>query len=651
MNKRLILCDCHGSQTINEKSLQAASGLECSQIYSHLCTKQLDIAAKEIERGDALIACLQEAEIFEELAEELDVPSPQFIDIRDRAGWNDTDADATPKMAALINDFQLKPPASKLFEINSEGRCLVIGTADVALPAAAKLAEQLSVTVLLNDASEMPMNRMFDVVVGKIRNISGTLGNFSLTIDALSQLIPGGRGEFYMAEPKDGGKTQCDIVFDLSGNNPLFLAPHKRDGYLFTDPGNPLAVEKAIGEAVQLVGSFEKPFYIKNQEHLCAHSRAQITGCSKCMDVCPTGAISPLGEHISIDAAICGGCSSCVSVCPSGALTYDSPTTDFLFKRIENLARSYTNAGGKAPRLLVCDSEFGAEMISLNARFDKGLPVDTIPLEIETLTMFGHAEMLAALATGFTHVDILLAPKTERETLVSEYELAVAIAGEDKICLLDINDPSALSEALYSEREQGKPIEPILPQGSRKQITRLAASALKPNIDTPIPLPQNAPYGGVIIDKDACTLCLSCASLCPTGALADNPDMPQLRFQEDACIQCGLCTRLCPENAISLLPQLDLSENALAQKVIHEEEPFACIECGALFGVKSTIEKISEKLAGKHSMFATSEAGRLIQMCDNCRVAKQYEVEDNPLQGEKRPRIMTTEDYLKRRDH
>lgn len=651
MSERLILCNCHGSQAIDGNALQAASGLECSQIYSHLCTKQLDIAAKEIERGDALIACLQEAEIFEELADELNAPSPHFIDIRDRAGWNDTGADATPKMAALINDFQLERPVTKLFDVSSEGRCLIIGAADVALPAAAKLAEQLSVTVLLSGASEMPMNRLFDVVAGNLLNINGTLGNFSLTIDALRQLIPGGRGEFGMSEPQDGGQTQCDIVFDLSGNTPLFPAPQKRDGYIIADPGNPLAVEKAIAEAVQLVGNFEKPFYIKNQEHLCAHSRAQITGCSKCIDVCPTGAITPNGEHVSIDPMVCAGCSSCVSLCPSGALTYEYPTTDFLFRRIENLARSYIKAGGKAPRLLVYDSDFGAEMISLNSRFDRGLPIDTLPLEVETLTMFGHAEMLAALASGFTHVDILLAPKTERETLASEYALAVAIAGEGKVTLLDLNDPGNLSEALYRERESVEPIEPILPQGSRKQITRLAASALQPNADAPISLPQNAPYGSVIVDNDACTLCLSCASLCPTGALADNPDMPQLRFQEDACIQCGLCTRVCPENAISLLPQLDLSDNALAQRVIHEEEPFACVECGALFGVKSTIEKISEKLAGKHSMFATSEAGRLIKMCDNCRVAKQYEVEDNPLQGEKHPRVMTTEDYLKRRDH
>ena len=43
-----------------------------------------------------------------------------------------------------------------------------------------------------------------------------------------------------------------------------------------------------------------------------------------------------------------------------------------------------------------------------------------------------------------------------------------------------------------------------------------------------------------------CTLCLSCVSACPEGALADNPDKPQLRFIEKNCVQCGLCATHLP---------------------------------------------------------------------------------------------------------
>ena len=46
-------------------------------------------------------------------------------------------------------------------------------------------------------------------------------------------------------------------------------------------------------EAIQLQGTFEKPLYVRLDEPLCAHSRAQKTGCTRCLDLCPTGAISP----------------------------------------------------------------------------------------------------------------------------------------------------------------------------------------------------------------------------------------------------------------------------------------------------------------------------------------------------------------------
>ena len=101
-----------------------------------------------------------------------------------------------------------------------------------------------------------------------------------------------------------------------------------------------------------------------------------------------------------------------------------------------------------------------------------------------------------------------------------------------------------------------------------------------------------------------------------------------------------------------MLFRSDLTDAAFNQKILHEEDPFACIECGTLFGVKSTIEKVVEKLAGKHAMFATPDAARMIQMCDNCRVNAHYHSQQNPMESGERPRVRTSEDYFsKRKDH
>ncbi len=648
MTQKLVLCDCLGSQTLDADAIERACGLSCTKQYTSLCMDQLDAAAKELASGDVIIACQQERQVFEELAEELDVAAPGFVDLRDRAGWGE--GDPTPKMSALAAEAALSAPLGKSVDVVSEGTCLIIG-GTAALKAAEDLCETLAVTVLVEDPSDIPADRRFDCVAGTIRSAGGALGGFTVKFDNLQQVIPGGRGAFVLSNPQNDAVSECDIILDLGGASALFPAPEKREGYLRADPSHAPSVAEAVFKAAQLVGTFEKPLYVRLEPSICAHSRAEKPACSNCLNVCPTGAITSAGEHVAVDPMICAGCGSCSAVCPSGAITYDAPPVETIFRRLSTLAATYRAAGGENARLLVHDGDFGAEMIRLGARFGRGLPANVIPLETDALSGFGHAEMMAALASGFEHIDILLSPRAEQDVIEAQAELAIAMSGTAAIRVLHPADPDALNDLLYEAPPATATCEPVLPMGTRRQVTRLAAKALQPEADI-IALPDGAPYGAVLVDTEACTLCLSCVSLCPSGALGDNPDMPQLRFQEDACLQCGLCSNICPEKAIALAPQMNLTDAAFTQTVLHEEEPFACIECGSLFGVKSTVEKITEKLAGSHSMFATSDAAKMIQMCENCRVQAQFHSEDNPFQGGERPRVRTSEDYFsKRRDH
>lgn len=649
MSKTLLVCDCLGSHELDADALSKATGLTCGACHKSLCTDQINIAAEAIAAGDVMIACQQEAPRFAELAADIEAPLPAFVDLRDRAGWSD-DAGATlPKMAALIAEADLTQPAPKSLDVVSQGTCLIIGKADVALAAAEKLADVLALTVLLEPGSEFVPAQAYDTIVGTLHQTTGTLGQFEVRIDAFQQSLIGGRGTPDLTPPQDGAQSECDIILDLTGGSPLFPAPDKRDGYVRADPKSLTAVSDAIFAASQLVGTFEKPLYVRMEESLCAHSRAGKPACSNCLNVCPTGAILPAGDHVSIDPLVCAGCGACSAVCPSGAIRYDAPPTDHVFRRINTLASAYRAAGGRDATLLVHD-DHGAQMISLAARFGRGIPAHVIPMEVSALSGFGHAEMLGALAGGFGRVEILLGPKTERDALDPQLALANAIY-PDRTALLDMTDPDALSDQLFDQAPENAIASPVLPIGTRRQITRMSAKALNPDAAT-LPLPAGAPYGAVLVDTDACTLCLACVSLCPSGALGDNADLPQLRFQEDACLQCGLCANVCPENAITLKPRLDLTDAALSQTILNEEEPFACIECGTLFGVKSTVEKISEKLAGKHAMFANPAAARMIQMCDNCRINAQYHSDDNPFAAGERPRPRTTDDYLsKRKDH
>jgi ferredoxin len=143
-----------------------------------------------------------------------------------------------------------------------------------------------------------------------------------------------------------------------------------------------------------------------------------------------------------------------------------------------------------------------------------------------------------------------------------------------------------------------------------------------------IALPAASPLGTIEVNRDTCTLCLSCVSACPASALQDNPDRPQLRFIEKNCVQCGLCVTTCPEDAITLQPRLWLADQRKQPRVLNEAQPYECIRCRKPFGTLKGVEVMLAKLSG-HAMFQ-GEALERLKMCGDCRVVDIY---SNPNQS------------------
>src|ERR1700682_1550435 len=180
--------------------------------------------------------------------------------------------------------------------------------------------------------------------------------------------------------------------------------------------------------------------------------------------------------------------------------------------------------------------------------------------------------------------------------------------GAGRIAPIETDDPDGLIEALRAIPPMAPAPRPasFRPLGGKRSVLRFALSELHRAAPDPvgvIALPVGAPFGAVEIDVGGCTLCLSCVSACPTGALRDGPERPMLRFVEDACVQCGLCQATCPEKVITLKPQIVFRAARAPPRILKEEEPFCCISGGKPFGVKSTIERVVAKLESKHWMY------------------------------------------------
>jgi len=664
--RTVLICSCEDTMPLDGDAVSLAcrgTVIEGRQF----CRAELNKFRKAAADAEAIVvACTQEAPLFREVASEIEGSAPlSFVNIRETGGWSEDAAKAGPKMVALIAAGAEPAPDIPFVPMTSEGITLIYGRNEQAIEAANLLKDQLDVTVLIRPDAKLAPSRVteFPVVKGVVRAAKGYLGAFEITVDDYAAPNPSSRAEFEFGHGRNGATSRCDIFIDLSGDPSLFPAGDLRDGYLRADPGDPATVLRAVLKARDLTGTFDKPRYITFSEELCAHSRSRIVGCRRCLDLCPTGAIAPAGDHVAIDAHICAGCGQCAAACPTGAASYALPPSDTLLRKLRVLLGTYREAGGKQGVVMFHDAEHGLALIEALARHGNGLPANVLPVEVNEITQVGLEAVAAAHAYGASAVRLLTRAKARHDIagLKKTIELAQPILTElgfagARVEAIETDDPDGLDEALRGIGSLDATLKPatFVPTGNKREVMRLALRELHAAAPSPIdivPLPEGAPFGTIEVRVEGCTLCLSCVSACPTGALSDDPERPVLRFAEDACVQCGLCKATCPEKVISLKSQIDFRAATALARVIKQEDPAECIRCGKPFGVKSSVERVVAKLEGKHWMYKDSKKRLdVIRMCEDCRVVVMAEEQFDPFGAPKRPPVRTTEDYLRERE-
>ena len=444
-----------------------------------------------------------------------------------------------------------------------------------------------------------------------------------------------------------------DMVLDL-GAQPLISLHAPPQGYFALNALQGLASPGLLPMVLKLrdmVGEFEKPKFFNYKQKICAHSRNETVGCNACVDVCSAGAVKSdkNRQQIVVNPNLCVGCGACTTVCPTGALTYVYPRASEQGVRLKTLLSTYAKAGGTNATLLLHSQLAGqraVEELGRAAQLRKsvrGVPAQVIPLALWHTASVGLDLWLSALAFGAVQVAVLVTDEEAPaylESLAAQMQVAQTLLnglGYAGVHLHLIRGSSVAElDASLQTLTRARPAVPA--SAARFAVAQEKRSTLDMALDhfithAPSALPEaielprdGSPFGSLLVNKDACTLCLSCVSACPASALQDNPDKPQLKFIEKNCVQCGLCASTCPENAITLQPRLLLTPQRKEARVLNESQPYQCLRCAKPFGTLKAIESMLGKLAG-HAMFQGAAADRL-KMCSDCRVIDIYSAEN-----------------------
>ena len=397
-------------------------------------------------------------------------------------------ADGQARSAALMADSWDDRTPTSLVAYTSAGSVAIIANREVGEELVTRLGETLKCTLLIprvDDASQP----------GAIADAAGGSGEGGSTRSIYAALagVSGYLGQFTV-KGRVGGEVvdiapslltahkPFDIVLDLG--EPAQLECEMLPPGYFAPGTDGDALERALAEIPELVGEFDKPRYFNYNPDICAHGASGIRACTRCIDACPTLAISSAGECIEVDPYLCQGGGGCATACPSGAISYAFPLAGDLLASLRRVLADYYQSGGLAAQVLFYDGDSGREWLRQHAEV---LPENIIPCEVEEIGALGMDVWLCVLAYGAVAVTMLCMPGTPpsvRRELEAQRLFAAAILegmGHDphRIRLQEASDEAALMSALGGAAT-GQALEAATfqPQNEKRTNIRLAVEHL-----------------------------------------------------------------------------------------------------------------------------------------------------------------------------
>ncbi|MEE8394658.1 MAG: 4Fe-4S binding protein [bacterium] len=645
----VFLCQCGGMLDVDAERIGDVAGLVT--VANHPETGLEGFAQAVAREGldNVLVGCCAAEEPFREALRGKVAPNRiHFVDLKQKCFQPHPDPGAAHAKALRMIRASIAAaegaaePRDNLLKV--EGRVLVHTAGEEGLRLAELLADVGEVRVFLSPEAQKPAHGPLGKVKrGRLAAVEGRLGDFKVTIE------PGREPD---ARPKKPRLYQVGQVVVVAAEPPAHLK--LRTGVHLVKPGANGTLESAAQNVRGLVGLFRKPEPVRYDPAICAGGAAGMQACGRCVTACPydairRGAANPL--RVEVDQMTCEGCGACSSACPTSAISFNDPSPKELYARLAGLLAPLPPRAGakgkgrkareKVPLVVFHCGEMGERIFGEAARQGLTYPAAVLPVAVPCLRYVSEANLLAALRMGAAGVAMLgcdACPNGERELLASSIEFSgrvLSAFGLDKgrlrMITAEEGDEAAAVTALatFASSLNGIGVEPSgsAPRltGNREMVAFAVAGLIEATGRQPggIKVPAEMAFAFAEVDGDGCTLCRSCANVCPTHAFRFQVERQALEFKAVNCIGCRLCEQACPERVISVRPEFYLESGALDYMVVAEDEPVACPKCKKPHVSRRALENIEAKVFGLQALGDTffGDRKKLLRMCPDCRAA------------------------------
>lgn len=284
----------------------------------------------------------------------------------------------------------------------------------------------------------------------------------------------------------------------------------------------------------------------------CLRMRFSESGCRRCIDICPHGAVS-LDSGLSINPQLCRGCLLCTTVCPVGALeqSRDFSTCLEQLTKVAGPVLGCLRSKGCANATLACLGGLSDEFLVAICHTLTGTLTLNLSLcsDCANKGMIPHLrQRLAAFPrSGLSDGGCLVVPveavddvryrdeSLDRRSFFKSFRSALF---QSAAAIMSTSGEHSSKQTPYGEKR--------LPE------KRVLLNRIRKDLSSEIALRICARFDSQADFNDTCTACQSCVSICPTGALQTGTiDAPPI-FDRLLCTGCNLCAEFCLDGAIRI---------------------------------------------------------------------------------------------------